>query len=320
MKEETRVESKVRGRFRIGVPVPAVILLPALVVTLVSALVVSGCALLKGKGGSTGTAGSKQEKSQLILATTTSTEDTGLLDELIPAFNEKYPEYQVKTVAVGSGEAMAMGKRGDADVLLVHSKDDEEKFMAEGFGSSREAVMHNDFVIVGPEADPAGARRILRRRLPVGASVSAITLSAVARGKIVFVSRAEGSGTHKKELKLWKRAGIEPEGSWYVETGQGMGETLRVADEKGGYTLTDRGTWLAMKDSLKNLRLLIEGDMDLLNNYHIIVVSKAKFPKINEAGAKAFSDYITSVEGQRLIKGFGVEKYAEPLFFPDAAK
>lgn len=268
---------------------------------------------IAGCGGQTSTTGEKPaaKTSQLILATTTSTQDTGLLDVLIPAFNKKFPQYQVKTIAVGSGEAIAMGAKGDADVLLVHSKDDEEKFMAAGNGSSRKAVMHNDFVIVGPKSDPAKIK---------GKTSAIEAFKAIAAAKATFITRGDKSGTEKKELKIWDKAGIKPASSWYVSTGQGMGETLRIADQKGGYTLTDRGTWLATKASLPNLELLVEGDKDLQNFYHVIVVSKQKFPKINEAGAVAFSDFVTSPEGQKIIAEFGKAKYGRALFVPDAGK
>jgi len=275
-----------------------------------AAALVAGCS---GQSTTTGQGEKKAEtaKKTLILATTTSTQDTGLLDELIPEFNKKYPQYQVKTIAVGSGEAIAMGAKGDADVLLVHSKDDEEKFMADGNGTSREAVMHNDFVIVGAKTDPAKIK---------GMKTGDEAFKAIANAKATLISRGDKSGTHKKELKIWDKAGVKPSGSWYVVTGQGMGESLRITNEKNGYTLSDRGTWLATAKSLPNLELLVEGGEDLLNNYHVIVVSAKKFPKINEAGAIAFSDYVISAEGQALIKEFGVAKYGQPLFVPDAGK
>ncbi len=253
-----------------------------------------------------------EEKSQLILATTTSTQDTGLLDELvIPEFNKKYPQYEVKTIAVGSGEAMAMGAKGDADVLLVHSPKDEDKFMADGNGSSRKAVMHNDFVVVGPKSDPAKVK---------GTKSAADAFKNIADAKAAFITRGDDSGTHKKELKIWDEAGVKPSGAWYVNTGQGMGETLRIADQKSGYTLTDRGTWLSTKSSLPNLEIVVEGDNLLQNFYHVIVVSKKKFPKINEQGAIAFSDFIISPETQKMIGEFGKAKYGQPLFIPDAGK
>ena len=246
----------------------------------------------------------------LILATTTSTQDSGLLDVLIPIF-EKESGYFVKTIAVGSGQAMAMGKKGEADVLLVHSPDDEKKFMAEGFGSARRLVMHNDFVILGPASDPAKIR---------SAKTSAETVKRISKAGALFLSRGDNSGTHAKEKKLWKSAGIDPEGQkWYQQTGLGMGETLNVAAEKKGYTLADRGTYLALKKRL-GLEILVERDSSLLNVYHVIEVNPAKWPKVNRAGAKAFADFMVSKKAQGIIGRFGVDKFGSALFFPDAGK
>jgi tungstate transport system substrate-binding protein len=241
----------------------------------------------------------------MIMATTTSTKDSGLLDELVPAF-ERTGDCKVKTVAVGSGQALAMGEKGDADVLLVHSPDAEETFMDEGHGASRTAVMHNDFVIVGPASDPAHI---------ADAPDATTAFRRIAREKAPFASRADESGTNAKELKLWEEAGVKPNGSWYLETGQGMGETLTVASQKEAYTLSDRGTFLATKNL--DSKLLNEGGKDLRNNYHVIVV---KAPDTNAACARAFSSWITSGPTQKEIAGFGVKEYGEPLFFPDAGK
>ena len=250
-----------------------------------------------------------QEK-VLILATTTSTQDSGLLDELVPLF-EQQTGYAVKTIAVGAGQAIAMGKRGEADVLLVHSPDAELKFMADGFGTTRRLVMHNDFVVVGPAADPAKIK---------GMKSSADALKAIGAGGGTFISRGDNSGTHSKEKGLWKTAGVTAEGqSWYQQTGLGMGQTLNVASEKGFYTLADRGTYLAMKKTLA-LEILVEGEKSLLNVYHVIEVSQAKWPKVNAAGAKAFADFMVADDTQKTIGGFGIEKYGTPLFFPDAGK
>jgi len=246
----------------------------------------------------------------VILATTTSTQDSGLLDVLIPIF-EKESGYFVKTIAVGSGQAMAMGKKGEADVLLVHSPDDEKKFMAEGFGVTRRLVMHNDFIIVGPAGDPAGIR---------SAKTSADAMKMIAKAGSLFLSRGDNSGTHAKEKKLWKTAGINPDGQkWYQQTGLGMGDTLNVAAEKKGYTLADRGTYLALRKNL-GLAILMEGDAKLLNVYHVIELNTAKWPKINAAGGKAFADFMVSRKVQEIIGKFGVEKFGSPLFFPDAGK
>lgn len=246
----------------------------------------------------------------LILATTTSTQDSGLLDVLIPAFERKTGLF-VKTIAVGSGQAMAMGEKGEADVLLVHSPAAEEKFMKDGFGMSRALVMHNDFVIVGPPSDPARIR---------GAKPSAAAFRKIAVKGALFLSRGDKSGTHSKELGLWNSAGVAYEGTpWYQQTGLGMGQTLSVTAEKKGYTLADRGTWLAMKKSL-GLDVLVEGDKDLLNVYHVIVVNPAKWPKVNAFGAKAFAGFLVAADTQKTVGTFGVEKFGAPLFFPDAGK
>jgi tungstate transport system substrate-binding protein len=246
----------------------------------------------------------------IILATTTSTQDSGLLDVLLPIF-EKKTGYFVKTIAVGSGQAMAMGQKGEADVLLVHSPDAEKKFMAEGCGINRRLVMHNDFIVVGPAEDPAKIK---------GLKSSVETFKRVASAKALFVSRGDNSGTDAKEKAIWKAAGIKPEGEkWYQQTGLGMGQTLNVAAEKKGYTLSDRATYLAMKKNL-NLDILVEGDAILLNIYHVIEVNPAKWPKVNTAGAKAFSDFMISRETQDFIKAFGVDRFGSSLFFPDAGK
>ncbi|MBU2252057.1 MAG: substrate-binding domain-containing protein [Proteobacteria bacterium] len=262
---------------------------------------------LLGMASSALAAGPAQKN--LILATTTSTQDSGLLDALIPIF-EKKTGYFVKTIAVGSGQAMAMGQKGEADVLLVHSPDAEKKFMAEGSGVNRLLVMHNDFVVVGPPADPAAIK---------GTKSSTEGFKKIAAGAL-FLSRGDNSGTHAKEKGVWKAAGMNPEGrKWYQQTGLGMGQTLNVASEKKGYTLADRGTWLALKKNL-GLDILMERDPLLLNVYHVIQVNPARWPKVNADGAKAFSDFMVSREVQRIIAKFGVDKYGSPLFFPDAGK
>jgi tungstate transport system substrate-binding protein len=246
----------------------------------------------------------------IILATTTSTQDSGLLDVLLPIF-EKETGYFVKTIAVGSGQAMAMGQKGEADVLLVHSPAAEKKFVAEGFGVNRRLVMHNDFIIVGPPEDPAKIKAM---------KSSVESFKKIASAKALFLSRGDNSGTHAKEKDIWKAAGIKPEGEkWYQQTGLGMGQTLGVTAEKRGYTLADRGTYLALKKNL-GLDILVEGDAILLNIYHVIEVNPAKWPKANAAGAKAFADFMVSKGIQGIIKTFGVDKFGSPLFFPDAGK
>jgi tungstate transport system substrate-binding protein len=245
----------------------------------------------------------------VILATTTSTQDSGLLDVLVPQF-EKESGFQVKTISVGSGQAMKMGEKGEADVLLVHSPDAEKKFMADGFGTTRRLVMHNDFIIVGPAADPAKIK---------GATATE-ALKRIAQSGTVFASRGDNSGTHAKEKWLWKATGINSEGQkWYQQTGLGMGQTLNVAAEKKGYTLTDRATYLALKKGL-GLEILVEGDGKLLNIYHVIELNTVKWPKVNAEGGKAFADFMVAKKTQETIGRFGVEKFGAPLFFPDAGK
>ena len=250
------------------------------------------------------------QQKNIILATTTSTQDSGLLDVLLPIF-EKKTGYFVKTIAVGSGQAMAMGQKGEADVLLVHSPAAEKKFIAEGYGINRRLIMHNDYIIVGPSEDPAKIK---------GLKSSAESFKKIASAMALFLSRSDKSGTHVKEMDIWKAAGIKPEGEkWYQQTGLGMGQTLNVAAEKKGYTLADRGTYLALKKNL-GLDILVEGDAILLNIYHVIEVNPAKWSKINVAGGKAFADFMVSKETQDIIKTFGVDKFGSPLFFPDAGK
>jgi tungstate transport system substrate-binding protein len=244
---------------------------------------------------------------ELILATTTSTQDSGLLDVLVPEF-EKQSGYTVQTVAVGTGQALKMGEEGNADVLLVHAPASEKTFMEGGFGAERALVMHNDFIVVGPAGDPAGIK---------GGTSALKALKTIAAAGAPFVSRGDDSGTHKAELALWKKAEITPEGEWYIETGQGMGATLKVAGEKTAYTLTDRATYLANPEGLE---ILVEGDAVLLNVYHVITVNPEKWPKVNVEGAKAFTQFMNDPDTQKLIGEFGVDKYGQPLFFPDADK
>lgn len=278
----------------------------ATLASLVCALVPVLCAMAQ-----TGPAPArKPARPEIILATTTSTQDSGLLDELVPIF-QKATGYFVKTIAVGSGQAMAMGQKGEADVLLVHSPDAEKKFVAEGFGVNRRIVMHNDFVIVGPTNDPAAIK---------GCDSSAAALRKIAGTKSLFLSRGDNSGTHALEKKLWKEAGIAPEGAaGYQQTGQGMGQTLAVAAEKGAYTLADRGTWLSMRKRLA-LAVLCEGHAALLNVYHVIEVNPARWPKANADGARAFADFLLSQETQAAIAKFGVDRFGAPLFTPDATR
>lgn len=246
----------------------------------------------------------------VILATTTSTQDSGLLDVLVPLFQEQ-TGYTVQTIAVGSGEAMKLGEEGNADVLLVHAPASEETFMEAGNGTDRLLVMHNDFIIVGPAADPAGIN---------GMTSANEAFQAIFEKGVAFVTRGDDSGTHKKELALWKAAGFDPAGqAWYLETGQGMGASMTVASEKEAYILTDRSTYLANQDHYK-LELLVEGDNSLLNIYHVITVNQSKWEKVNYEGALAFARFMIEPATQDLIAEFGVDKFGQPLFYADADK
>jgi tungstate transport system substrate-binding protein len=243
---------------------------------------------------------------EIILSTTTSTQDSGLLDYLIPIF-EKQSGYTVKTVAVGSGAAIALGQRGEGDVVLAHAPDNERQFVASGAGIERKLVMYNDFIIVGPPGDPAGIRGITD---PLAA------LKQFAAKGSPFISRGDNSGTQQLELQLWKDAGITPKGQgWYTESGSGMGQTLQIADQRGAYTISDRATYLAFKDRVK-LDILTEKDERLLNVYHVILVNPQQFPAVNATGARAFSDFLLTAATQQLIGDFGRDKYGQPLFVP----
>jgi tungstate transport system substrate-binding protein len=267
------------------------------------------CALLASSAWFHAVGAAEPKVKDLILSTTTSTVDSGLLDVLIPVF-EKKTGYRVKTIAVGTGQALAMGEKGEADVLLTHAPASEKKLVDAGVATNYQLVMHNDFIIVGPPGDPAAIK---------GKS-SGEALKAVAAKQSTFISRGDDSGTHKKELSIWKGVETTPAGAkWYQESGQGMGATLLMASEKQGYTLTDRATYLAQKKNL-SLEILSEGDNSLLNIYHVMQVSPEKFSKVNADGAKAFVEFMVAPETQKMIGEFGKDKFGQSLFFPDAGK
>lgn len=255
--------------------------------------------------------------SDLVLATTTSTQDSGLLDFILPDF-EKQCNCKVKVVAVGTGQAIAIGAKGDADVLLVHARKQEDKFVADGNAKERFDVMYNDFVVVGPPQDPAKIS---------GMATAKEAFTAIAAAKAPFVSRGDGSGTQTKEMSIWASANISPmqQVDWYNSIGQGMGETLIFANEKGAYTLSDRATWLATKANLPNLELLVGGntlaenkDPGLYNPYGVMAVNPDKFPAVNSALATQFVDWILSVPTQKLIGSYGVDQYGQQLFYPNS--
>ena len=249
----------------------------------------------------------------VILATTTSTQDSGLLDLLAPRFEEQ-SGYILKIIAVGTGQALAMGERGDADVLLVHAPAAEQRLIENGSAIDRRLVMHNDFVLVGPASDPADVAAAARP----GDALARVAAEGAA-GRAIFVSRGDDSGTHKKELSLWQEADLNAAGEWYLEAGQGMAATLRVASERQAYTLTDRGTYLAQRETL-DLAILYQGAPELLNVYHVMRVNPDRFEAVNAAGAKAFSDFLIDPQTQAMIGDFGRREYGRPLFLPDAGK
>ena len=277
----------------------------AVVVFLVIAAIGPSAAPLAAQDTSTPVA--RTGPRDVILATTTSTADTGLLDALGPLFKDA-TGYTLKPIAVGSGAALALGERGEADVVLAHSPAAEQTFMEEGYGSERRTVMVNDFVIVGPDDDPAGIR---------GNPSAVEAMRQIAASQSRFVSRGDDSGTNALELRLWKQAGIEPAGRWYIESGTGMGETLTIANERRAYTLTDRGTYLALRDRLE-LPILVEGDKALINIYHVITLNPANGPNINIAGGEAFAAFLLDPTTQEFIGKFGIEELGEPLFTPCA--
>ena len=265
-----------------------------------------------------------QQVGRLVLATTTSTQDSGLLDVILPDFNTRYSA-DVEVIAVGTGQSIELGRNCDADVVLVHARSLEDAFVADGFGINRQDVMYNDFVIVGPPSDPAGIR---------GMTDVAAALIKIAESQSPFISRGDNSGTHTKEQALWQATGLNlveaaeidpakpykrPEGDWYQSVGQGMGATLTIANEQLAYTLSDRATYLARKLEGTDLEILVEGDSRLFNPYGVIQVNPEKCPNVNAAGAQAFSDWLTSLEAQTLISQYGTDKFGQPLFVPDSA-
>jgi tungstate transport system substrate-binding protein len=245
----------------------------------------------------------------VILSTTTSTQDSGLLDVLVPLF-EKKSGLTVKTISVGTGQALALAARGEADVTLAHAPSLEKKYVEDGKMSNRRLVMYNDFVLIGPPDDPAKIK---------GFSKAVDALKRIAESQARFVSRGDKSGTHLLEQGLWKQAGIEPKGAWYIESGQGMGQTLGIANDRRGYALTDRGTYLAFQKRV-DLPILVEKDRPLLNIYSVMEVNPANGPRVNATGGKAFAEFMLAPETQAVIKAFGVDKYGQPLFVPVAGQ
>ncbi len=249
------------------------------------------------------------QSQDVLLATTTSTRDAGLLDSLLPVF-ERRTGYKVKVIAVGSGQALEMGRRGDADVVLAHAPEQERALTDSGYFLRRRLVMHNDFLIVGAPGDPAGLR---------GMTDAVVAMRRIAAHGARFVSRGDRSGTHQLERKLWHAAGVEPPGagSWYVESGHGMGETLQMADQMRAYTISDRATYLAWRDKVQ-LAPLVEGDPVLYNVYHVMDVNPRNAPRVNVAGGRALADFFVSPEAQAIIRDFGKARFGQSLFVPDA--
>ncbi len=259
--------------------------------------VAAGCGSSPSAGG----------RKTLILATTTSAEDSGILDEFVKRFEKEQP-YKLKAVAVGSGSALFMGRNGDADVMLTHEPRAEQEFMAAGYGESNNKVMHNDFIIVGPTGDPA---RI------AGLKDADEAFKRIAASGSTFISRGDASGTNAMEVSVWDRLGMKPSGSaWYLESGQGMGETIRIADQKNAYTMTDRATFIVMEKGLA-LKILVQGDPRLVNQYSVTVVNPSRGPRVNHQGAVAFSEFLRSAKTRKFISDFGWDRYHQHLFYPD---
>ena len=276
------------------VPVPFFLIILAAMALLY--LLFSGIVLILARRG---------KKPQLTLATTTSVYDSGLLDALLPPF-EVENRCRVKVIGVGTGQAIRLAKEGNVDIILVHDPVREEMFVNEGYGARRYNIMYNDFVIVGPEEDPAHIR---------DGREGAKALKKISASKSTFISRGDDSGTHRKEAELWRLAGIEPSGSWYIEAGTGMVGTLRIANERRAYALTDRGTYVAHRKEL-DLTILVEGDENFYNLYSIIPISKEKYPHVNYQLAIKLVEFITGIEGQNIIRTYGQKEYGQPLFFP----
>ncbi|MDY6793757.1 MAG: substrate-binding domain-containing protein [Actinomycetota bacterium] len=266
---------------------------------LVVLTLLSGCL---GCGSSSGY--SEEERSDLILATTTSVLDSGILYEFVESFEERYP-YRIKAIAVGSGAALLMARQGEADVALTHEPKAEKEFMDEGYGESHRELMYNDFVIVGPPGDPAGI---------AGMESATEAFTRIADSESTFVSRGDASGTHAMELSIWENYGIQPSGDWYKEGGQGMSYTLRIADDENAYTLTDRATFIVLEEAL-DLGIMVEGDPDLVNRYSVTVVNPEVFPDINIQGARDFNTFLFDEETQQLIRDFGWDEYQQHLFY-----
>lgn len=261
-------------------------------------LLCSGLFLLLGGGWG-------MAQTRLRLSTTTSTENSGLLAVLLPPFEKRF-QVTVDVIPVGTGKALALARNGDVDVTLVHARPLEDRFVAEGYGVNRRDVMYNDFVLIGPPDDPAGVQK---------ARSAVEAMQRIAQAQALFLSRGDNSGTHVREKSLWQEAGITPQGRWYLEAGKGMGATLTMADEKGAYTLSDRGTYLSMKHRLQ-LPILFAGDPRLFNPYGIIAVNPARYPHVHYVLAMALIGWVTSQEGQWIIQEFGKEKFGTPLFVP----
>lgn len=262
-------------------------------------------ALAAGCGGS---GGSASGRSPVVLATTTSTEDSGILEEFVKRFEAQNPEYTIKSVAVGSGAALFMGQNGDADILITHEPKAEKEFVEKGDSEESFKLMHNDFIIVGPASDPAHIK---------GMTDGTEAMKAIAASGSEFVSRGDASGTNAMEMSLWQKAGVNPAGQpWYIETGQSMGQTIRIADEKDAYTITDRATFIVMSPYIKLVKM-VEGDPTMLNQYTVTVVNHEKFPRVNNKGARAFAEFLRLPETTKLIEEFGRSRYKQRLFYPD---